>query len=222
MKSESHRILLLAIVLLLLASACSSDRQQLPTLAPTVDPVLLTPPPTPPVATAVAGRIVPTVLPPPTATPTIPAQTDTLLSAGDGVPSELIAVARGVAGRNPAHFGWLDGAGGEEADLRIVANGQQPLARWIYAVAAPFATVADDISLAEVTAGWQQGSNSYGRLVVDSQTAAAFGAIWGGQGAEAQVVEPANLMNALWAARPSWTIMPFDRLSPELDRKSVV
>jgi poly-gamma-glutamate synthesis protein (capsule biosynthesis protein) len=138
-----------------------------------------------------------------------------LISAAAGVPAELANVARGVAGQNPTLFGWLAEGGGAEADVRIVPNGGQSLARWIYAVAAPFATVTDDISLAEVTAGWAAGSNSYGRLVIDAETAAAFGALWGPPGGGAQIVEPANLMNALWAARPSWTIMPFNRLSPE-------
>ncbi len=216
-KLPSSRILVAVIVLALAAMACTLA-DTLPTRAPTVEPALLTRPPTPPLATVAAGpgdQVAPTVPPPPTATATVPPATDFLLAAGAGVPAELAAVARGVAGQNPAHFGWLDGQPGLEADLQLVANGGTPLARWIYALAAPFATVADDISMAEVTAGWQAGNNSYGRLVIDAETAAAFSTIWDPPAEGAQVVEPDNLMEALWAARPSWTIMPFERLSPE-------
>jgi poly-gamma-glutamate synthesis protein (capsule biosynthesis protein) len=217
MKRLSKISLYLLMLFLTLAAAGCSAEVTLPTRAPTVEPARLTPPPTPMQATApaVADQVLPTVPPPPTASPTVPPATDYLLSAAPGVPSELATVAQGVAAQNPVHFGWLQGQPGQAADLELVTNGGAPLARWIYAVAAPFATVADDISLAEVTAGWQAGSNSYGRLVVERDTAAAFESVWGPPGAGAQIVEPGDLMPALWAARPSWTIMPFDRLSPE-------
>jgi hypothetical protein len=151
-KLPSSRILVAVIVLALAAMACTLA-DTLPTRAPTVEPALLTRPPTPPLATVAAGpgdQVAPTIPPPPTATATVPPATDFLLAAGAGVPAELAAVVRGVAGQNPAHFGWLDGQPGLEADLQLVANGGTPLARWIYALAAPFATVADDISMAEV------------------------------------------------------------------------
>jgi hypothetical protein len=207
--------LILAALLSLSAVACGPE-QILPTRAPTVAPILLTPPPTPLQATeAAVVPVQPTPPPPATATATVQAAADYLISAAAGVPSELAAVARGIAAQNPVHFGWLESQAGGQADLQLVANGGLQLAKWIYALAAPFATVADDISLGDVSAGWAAGSNGYGRLVIDAETAAAFSTIWGPPGAAAQVVDPGNLMEALWAARPSWTIMPFDRLSPE-------
>ena len=85
-----------------------------------------------------------------------------------------------------------------------------------YAVAAPFATIADETTIAEVTAGWTTGSNGLGSLIIDENTAAALATIWGPPGPGSTIVGQDELVQALWTARPSWTIIPFQRLSPEL------
>ncbi len=139
------------------------------------------------------------------------------LSAEPGVPAELLASAREATAQLPELFGWSDDPGSSDRPgARLVVNRAQPVARWVYALAAPFATVADGIGLEGVQAGWQSGSSELGRLVVDQETADAFSVRWGPPGAAAQVVDRANVVAALWAARPSWTLVPFDRLQPEL------
>jgi len=131
------------------------------------------------------------------------------VAAAPGVPAALIAAAQDVARANPTLFTWTEV---DAADVRLTVNDGAPLAQWIYAVAAPFATVTDDTTAAAVSAGWATGSSELGRLMLDPPTAAALGAAWGNGGG--QMVGD-DVIGQVWAARPSWTILPFDELRPE-------
>ena len=215
-------------------TACAPTAAQPPPV-PTID--LAAPPPTPPIASpagaplppagglqptptlaAALGAIGPTTAAggtglqppsPPTATTDAGASRYTL-SAAPGVPADLVAAAQAVAANNRQLFAWVDDPA---ADVRLTVNDGAPLAHWLYVVAAPFATVADDTTWTAVTTGWASGASDLGRLMVDPTTDAALSAVWGASGG-AQVVAD-ELMGAAWAARPSWSIVPFDQLRPE-------
>lgn len=150
--------------------------------------------------------------PPPPATATVDPtiRGEYTLSADAGVPAALIAAARAVATANPQLFTWVDGD--PAADVRLTVNNGAPLATWVYAAAAPFATVADDTTGAAVAAGWPSGASELGRLMLDPTTAAALGAVWGPTAATPMGGDP---VGEAWAARPSWSIIPFDELRPE-------
>lgn len=155
--------------------------------------------------------------PPPPATATIDptVRGRYTLSAAAGVPGPLAAAAQDVARANPTLFTWVEGGA---ADVVLSVNDGAPLAEWVYAVAAPFATVADEATAADVAAGWATGSSPLGRLMLDPTTAAALAgsAIGSGQ-SQATAVELVDndFIGRVWAARPSWTILPFDELRPE-------
>jgi poly-gamma-glutamate synthesis protein (capsule biosynthesis protein) len=148
--------------------------------------------------------------PPPTAT-TDPGDAQYTLSAAPGVPADLVAAAQAVAANNRQLFAWVEDAAA--ADVRLTVNDGAPLAHWLYAVAAPFATVADDTTWPAVTGGWASGSSELGRLLVDPATDAALSAVWGPSGG-AQVVD-GDFIGQVWAARPAWIIVPFEQLRPE-------
>jgi poly-gamma-glutamate synthesis protein (capsule biosynthesis protein) len=189
--------------------------QPTPTLAAGASPPALpTPatgnvalPPTPPAATNEPGRAA-----------------QYTLSAAPGVPAALVAAAQGVAANNRQLFQWVEvDPANPAADVLLTVNNGAPLAHWIYVVAAPFATVADDTTWPSVTAGWSSGSSELGRLIVDAETAAALTAVWGASGGAQTIAD--DFIGSVWAARPSWIILPFERLRPEwkvirLDGKS--
>jgi poly-gamma-glutamate synthesis protein (capsule biosynthesis protein) len=153
-------------------------------------------------------------LPPATATTAPDAAARFTLSAAPGVPADLIAAAQAVAANNRQLFRWVDAdATDPSADVLLTVNNGAPLAHWLYVVAAPFATVADDTTWASVTGGWASGSSELGRLFVDTETAAALSAVWGPTGG-AQTAG-GDFVGEVWAARPSWIIVPFERLRPE-------
>lgn len=156
----------------------------------------------------------PTLLQPPppaTATSDPAVQGEYRLSAAPGVPAPLIAAAQHVAAGNPQLFTWVEDD--PAADVRLTVNDGAPLAAWVYAVAAPFATVADDTTGAAVAAGWSTGSSELGRLMIDPATAAALEATWGASAAPARIA--GDFIGQVWAARPAWIIVPFDQLRPE-------
>ena len=167
----------------------------------------LTPPPTPSLALPLpTGELPPTpaipgVLP---ATATATAVPPITLSADPGVPQDLVRAAQAFAAQNRT-FAWAEG---DAADVQLTLADGAPLANWVYVVAAPFATVPDEISLAEVQNKWQQGgavfaTNEVAVLGQPSPTI-TFSA------------DVAELSELAWAERPSLLILPFDALQPDL------
>ncbi|MEZ0397029.1 MAG: CapA family protein [Anaerolineales bacterium] len=89
---------------------------------------------------------------------------------------------------------------------------------WVYALVAPFPTVEDGVSAADLRRAWAEEPTGLfgGRpLLMDESTLAAFSAHWGPPAADAvRVVQSAHLLDEAWAARPSWAIIPFEDLEP--------
>jgi poly-gamma-glutamate capsule biosynthesis protein CapA/YwtB (metallophosphatase superfamily) len=199
---------------LLLLVGCEATA--VPTLVPTAVAVhpSLPPPPTPPVTPFVELA---EALPPPTR-PIAPTATSPpvapliTLGTAAGVPPELAEAARTVAAQRPDLFTWTTG---EAADVTLVVNDGVEIAHWLYAVAAPFATTADEISATALAEAWRDGSAGPS-LYLDPGTAAAWESVWGAPGPGVTLLPEAERIAGLWQARPSLTLIPFHRLSPEL------
>jgi hypothetical protein len=146
-----------------------------------------------------------------TATPA-PTATPFQLSAAAGVPGELALAAAALAEAQGAL--WL--SPGSEAGAQLRLGAERPLATWIYAVVAPFATLDDDISRQELEDAWHSGD-----LYLDAETNALLQEAWGRPAAAAAIVPAAELVGVLWAAQsgyqpPALSIIPFDQLTPRL------
>jgi len=89
---------------------------------------------------------------------------------------------------------------------------------WIYALVAPFPTIADDIPLADIQNTWHGTATGpfAGRpLLMDESTLAAFSAIWGAPASGSVRTGAAHqLVDSAWADRPAWAIIPFEMLEP--------
>ncbi|MEZ4593579.1 MAG: CapA family protein [Chloroflexota bacterium] len=200
----------LYLVALFWLTACGGvGLEPLPTA---VSPLTLPAPPTPIGLATPTGDLPPTpFLPanlPPTAT-NLPVLTETAvppttLSADPNVPHDLIRAAQLLAEQNSA-FAWVaEGA----ADVRLTLDDGRHLADWVYVVAAPFATVQDEISLVEVQNRWQQG----GAVFATNEVAVL------GQPNPLITfsVDVAELSEKAWEERPSLIILPFGDLQPDL------
>ncbi|MBX3056237.1 MAG: CapA family protein [Anaerolineae bacterium] len=91
-----------------------------------------------------------------------------------------------------------------------------PPIAWLYAVAAPFATIPDEISLTYLQALWQAGE-----LLLDADTAVRLRTWWGEPDQPGVTVPIEELVDALWVAQtgynePVLTILPFHQLEPRL------
>ena len=210
------------ISLLLILVACQQAEIVYPTpimpaaLANYTPPPVNAAPPTPPItplATNDPAALGPAnTLPTPFSEPLGVSQGGTAwrVAVSTAVPPNLQAQIQNMILAADGQFAWV---GSGEGDLVIDINGARPFFTAVYAAAAPFATIDDAISLTDLQAAWQSGSKP---LFVTSDTAAALTAVWGAPAPSVQIVSPEELVDNLWAERPSLTILPFDQLQPEL------
>jgi poly-gamma-glutamate synthesis protein (capsule biosynthesis protein) len=96
---------------------------------------------------------------------------------------------------------------------------------WIYALVAPFPTVTDGISSADLISAWQNGSSLTGNgqpLLMAESTLRALTAQWGepASGAVRSVVSD-QLLDEAWTSPFSWAIIPFEEIQPKFKVLSV-
>ena len=89
---------------------------------------------------------------------------------------------------------------------------------WVYVLVAPFPTVVDGVSSQDLMDDWH-GSSSRpfaGKpLLMDIATLTAFSKVWGPPAAGVVRTGPAEqLVDIAWQKRPSWAIVPFEKLDP--------
>ena len=135
------------------------------------------------------------------------------ITAVAGTPQPLITTIQTFAQQRPAQYQWVDAG---EADVVITPTGERPFAQWIYTVAAPFATITDEISLLELQTLWQAPATDTTPLFVSESEQNILNSLWGPAGANVTPVAEDELSTMLWAERPSLAIIPFDALTPEL------
>ncbi|MCP4362996.1 MAG: hypothetical protein GY796_33745 [Chloroflexi bacterium] len=160
-----------------------------------------------------------TIVPLPTVDPTpIPLPEPTLTPAAlrlqidTAVPAPLTADLQPYLPSDLVQFVG-EGAGG---DVRLAVNEGTVVANWIYAVVAPFPTLADEITLVEAREAWQTG-----QFMLDEETAAVLTTLWGTPNIEPLIVPVAELAAALWAVQneddtPALSVVPFEQLTPQL------
>jgi hypothetical protein len=113
----------------------------------------------------------------------------------------------------------------EQSDLQLDAfayppgtSNNLPVSQWIYALVAPFPTIVDGVSLADIKLAWQgKDTSEFGSapLMMSASTEAAFIARWDQPDpAHIQIVDPAELLDQAWAKQPSWALVPFENLEP--------
>ncbi|HEX9018689.1 MAG TPA: CapA family protein [Anaerolineaceae bacterium] len=117
--------------------------------------------------------------------------------------------------------GWAPAVDGKTASLRLdVVAGEPPAPsaiRWVYALVAPFPTITDDATLSEVQTIWQATQASglpVQALLVDSATRAVFEKLWGLAGELVRTLPAAQIIDAAWAEKDAWAIVPFEDLEP--------
>ena len=102
--------------------------------------------------------------------------------------------------------------------IGAVRGGPPLQSHWVYALVAPFPTVADDISLAELQAAWRgtPAPAFDGKPILLSESTRAALTAWWGPAAEegVRVLPDTQLLEAAWQELPSWAIIPFEDIQP--------
>jgi poly-gamma-glutamate synthesis protein (capsule biosynthesis protein) len=201
----------LFFLLLLLLAACGTNQQPLPTPFSTAVPIQPTP-----TSTFQTEPILTAEPTPPQ--PTIPAGSSTAdpftIDLPLSIPTALADSVWQLTSSGNGRFSLA--ADPNQAQIRLGVNQGTAVSRWLYVIAAPFATYSEQTTLAEVQAAWSGTPSPLGMLIVGQDVLETFSVIWGPPAAGVTAVIPADLNNALWSNRPSWTILPFNRLTPDL------
>lgn len=102
--------------------------------------------------------------------------------------------------------------------LGIIPSNESQLGRWIYALVAPFPTITDGVSFDELQRFWRgESEGPFGErpILFSSDTLAVFRAAWGEPSAgSVEVLSEDELLDYAWEHRPSWAVVPFERLEP--------
>jgi len=103
----------------------------------------------------------------------------------------------------------------EEALLSLTIEAEKPIISWVYALAAPFATVTDDVSLESLLAFWQNNGDFPARVLV--MPPAIFDSLKVRYGIPLGDVRPLaenDLLTFCQAHENAWAIVPFETLEP--------
>jgi hypothetical protein len=111
------------------------------------------------------------------------------------VPAELKTAVEAVIQAHPEQFALAE----TEADLALTVQEEAPIGEWIFAVAAPFPTIADDISLTAVQEAWLNGS-----LFLTPEMDAVLRGWWGDPAVAATIVAPELLIETLWQTQTAY------------------
>ncbi|TLN00727.1 CapA family protein, partial [bacterium] len=91
--------------------------------------------------------------------------------------------------------------------------------RWIYVLAAPFATIQDEVSLADLQAFWRgEAVNPFGdaSLGMTSATMHAFEFLWGASDiTKLRVANDFSELEQLRDTERVWALLPFEQLGPQ-------
>ncbi len=147
--------------------------------------------------------------------PTAAFNTQLTITAESSVPEALADAARQLAEMRPNDFQWVE-PGSQTADITLHTGAGTSIANWVYVVAAPFATIADGVSLEAIQNQWTGAAAGEVPLIISENTAAALSPIWGAPNSSILQVSSDTLNDTLWTQRPSLTIIPFDELAPAL------
>ena len=89
---------------------------------------------------------------------------------------------------------------------------------WVYALVAPFPTLVDEVSSADILRTWQgdlTGPFAGRPLWMSDSTLQAFTSVLGAPAPGSVRTAPAEqLQDAAWAELPAWAIVPFEELNP--------
>ena len=90
--------------------------------------------------------------------------------------------------------------------------------QWVYALVAPFPTIRDGVTSAELREMWSNGPSSSlfnsQPLLMDESALAAFTALWGAPATgSVRSVDASQIVDSAWN-ESTWAIIPFESLSP--------
>ena len=104
----------------------------------------------------------------------------------------------------------------EDALLSLTIDTEEAISSWVYALAAPFATVTDDVSEESLLAFWQNHADFPARvLVMPPAIFDSLKARYGNPMGDVHPLAEDNLLNYCQTHQDAWAIVPFEKLEPQ-------
>jgi len=104
----------------------------------------------------------------------------------------------------------------EDALLSLTIDTEEAISSWVYALAAPFATVTDDVSEESLLAFWQNHADFPARvLVMPPAIFDSLKARYGNPMGDVHPLAEGNLLNYCQTHQDAWAIVPFEKLEPQ-------
>ena len=104
------------------------------------------------------------------------------------------------------------------AALQLRVGEDNLVSRWVFALVAPFPTIADDVSAQRLHNAWKgEADEVWGGspLLMAEYTREAISAYWGEPTlGSVSVIPAAQLLDQAWEQESAWAIIPFEELSP--------
>lgn len=142
----------------------------------------------------------------------------------DSLPGDLQSQLSGLFKLVSTHPPVRFASGPEEANLRIeiapAAAGQDwpVVTRWVYALAAPFPTVTDGVSLEDLQKAWNGDFSDVfqdRQLLMSAETLAVFERYWGPPDQKSvKVADEESLLELAWQEQTAWAVIPFEAIEP--------
>jgi poly-gamma-glutamate synthesis protein (capsule biosynthesis protein) len=126
------------------------------------------------------------------------------------MPIALQASANLVTDLGGLSVEWVDDP--ELAQVRIEPNPERTLARWTYAVVAPFPTLKDTLSLEELRRAWN-GAGDVPQVYVSDQVMNEMAPLLGME-SQVRTAAEGELLDTVWAVHNAYAIVSFDQLEP--------
>lgn len=168
----------------------------------------------PPVEPTGPGDPTPLATPSPTAfQPLEPtsAPLEWALWVSPAVPRTLLEAVEQAVAESSGRFRVSETA--EAADVRIEPYPERPLARWIYAVVAPFPSLQEGLGFGDLQARWASGGQE--SILVAPEVAALLNSVLNAPpGDHVQIVPSGELLDRAWETRPALAVVPFEMLEP--------
>ena len=161
-------------------------------------------------ATENSSKVTPTQVASPTATPT---HTPTSEVVSVYVDPNLPAAFKDSLQLAAAGFVLAES---ENVTAKLTFGSEDPVSTWIYALVAPFPTVADGINAAELKAFWQEAipTGYFDRLILGQSSYKAIESLWGKPAGTVEVHADTDLLNLAWNTPGTWAIIPFEEIQP--------
>jgi hypothetical protein len=106
----------------------------------------------------------------------------------------------------------------QTTEFKLMIGEQNTISRWVYALAAPFFTIDDDISSAILKKAWLSGSQSglmVSNLMVSQNTFDVLSAFWGSPDTNFVLIKDSEEMKENTTQNETyWAILPFEDIEP--------